>query len=207
MAAEREFSERTAEELACAAQAGSLEAYEELVRRYQHRLFRFLRRFVRSAGDAEDLVQDTFIRAFRRIHRYKPEYRFVVWLMTIGRRLAARAYRKHCRRDVDLDPDEHRRVEPGPEEQVVARETAGAIWQLAAELPRQQTQVLWLHYAEDFPVKEIARVMGKSCVGVRVMLHRARTGLAQRLRASPDVGPTVPAWGWEPGGETGKGGA
>ena len=78
----------SSEELACRAQAGSLPSFAKLVERYQGRLYNFLLRRVGHADDAEDLAQDTFVRAWERIDRYRTTWRFSTWLFTIGSRLA-----------------------------------------------------------------------------------------------------------------------
>ncbi|MEE8146382.1 MAG: sigma-70 family RNA polymerase sigma factor, partial [Longimicrobiales bacterium] len=70
------------------AQTGSLSSFAELVARFEGRLFNFLLRRTRCVADAEDLAQDTFVRAWQRIRRYDPRWRFSTWLFTIAHRLA-----------------------------------------------------------------------------------------------------------------------
>lgn len=177
----RSLASRTPEQLAARAAEGSLDAFGELVRRFESRLFNFLLRRTSARADAEDLTQETFIRAWERIHCYKPDWRFSTWLFTIAARLAISHHRKRrpsLRWSIDEDADS-----PAPPvgEPTDERATGAQLWSLAARVlgPDQHT-ALWLRYAEDMSIDEIARVLGKSQVGVRVMLFRARQLLAEQ---------------------------
>ncbi len=181
---------QTPEQLALRAAAGgggSLEAFGELVRRFELRLFNFLLRRTASRADAEDLTQEAFIRAWERIHRYEPRWRFSTWLFTIAARLAVSHHRKRrpTLRWIEAE-DEHAPHSPATPHGEPDRDTdlaAGAkLWALAGRVltPEQHTG-LWLRYAEDMSIDEIAVVLKKSQVGVRVMLFRARQVLAEQL--------------------------
>lgn len=177
------WGDHSAEDLAILAQGGSLDAYAELVTRFQGRLYNFLLRRTRRAVDAEDLAQEAFVRAWQRLQSYDPRWRFSTWLFTIAQRLAIGNYRRQ-RREVELSCPE--RVTNGrPEEKLERNETrlgAGRIWALAERvLSEDQRTALWLRYAEDLAISEIAIVMGKSQVGIRVSLFRARQTLAAAI--------------------------
>lgn len=176
----------TDEELAVRSQEGDRDAYSLLVTRYANRLFNFLRRRAINEADAEDLAQDTFVRAWTKIGTYKPGMRFSTWLYTIGTHLAAtRARAKRLPMAVGLaeEPGAVRVEADGPDELAVR------IWRRADEvLPADQRSAVWLRYAEDLGVPEIARVLGKSRVNVRVMLFRARRTLAAELEAMQSNG-------------------
>ncbi|MEX2218970.1 MAG: sigma-70 family RNA polymerase sigma factor [Phycisphaerales bacterium] len=176
---------QTPEQLALRAQQGSLEAFAALVEHFEERLFNFLLRRVGCPADAEDIAQETFVRAWQRIGQYKPRWRFSTWLFTIGSRLAASKYRDGRRPPLRLVGDEAgavRNAPPAGAERLAGLEDRGRAWAMAADLltPEQHT-AMWLRYAEDMAIVEIARVLGKSQVGVRVMLFRARNVLAARL--------------------------
>ena len=89
---------KTDEELARKATAGDMDAFEELVRRRRQGLVRFLASFSQSASDAEDLAQETFLRAYRNLSRYDPRKPFLTWLYVIARRLAINFKRNRLRR-------------------------------------------------------------------------------------------------------------
>ena len=182
MDVDKAFFEMTDEELAKNAQAGSRLSFEELVSRYSSRLYNFLRIKIISAQETEDLVQDTFLKAYKNIHRYDPEWKFSTWLYTMANRLAISFYRtnrvKPFQKDIKI-PEE-----PGPEDITIKKETSRNIWLMARNLKHDQYRALWLHYGEDMPVKEIAEIMQKSQINVRVLLHRARIILSKKVNSA-----------------------
>jgi RNA polymerase sigma-70 factor, ECF subfamily len=175
----------TPEQLAVRAQEGSLAAFSALVEQFDGRLFNFLLKKVGSAADAEDLAQDTFVRAWQRIAQYNPRWRFSTWLFTIGGRLAASKYRDRPAPPVSLTADRVQNRPPATD-RLVRREERLRIWSIVeARVPAEQHAALWLRYAEDMSIGDVARVLGKSEVAVRVMLFRARGVLAEHL-ADPE---------------------
>src|SRR5690348_1949389 len=79
----RAVTEPTPEQLAERSKAGCLDAFEQLVLRYEVRIFNFLLQFTRNYHDAEDLTQETFLKAHRNLHRYNSSFLFAPWLFTI----------------------------------------------------------------------------------------------------------------------------
>ena len=156
---------------------GSLAAFSRLVAMFEARLFNVILRKVGSRTEAEDITQETFLRAWRRIGSYRARWRFSTWLYTIAARLAISHARQASRRlHLSNDGDRASPVVEGP------REECGWIWKIVDEaLTPEQREAVWLRYVEDMAIGEIAVVMGKSDVGVRVMLFRARAVLAQKL--------------------------
>ncbi|OGD28805.1 MAG: hypothetical protein A2Y56_12805 [Candidatus Aminicenantes bacterium RBG_13_63_10] len=176
----------TDEELAARAAGGSRPAFEGLVTRYGPRLLHFLRTRSGAGEDVEDLVQETFLKAYRNIGRYDPSRRFSTWLYTIAFRLAVSRHRSKGAKTLPLDPEGAEHPSPGPQEALIRNEEArhaGNIWLLARTLRPSEYEILWLRYAEEMPLKDIARTMKKSLVGVRVLLHRSRLKLGNKLRA------------------------
>jgi len=169
----------SAEELARRAQEGCRASFAYLVDRYAMSLLRFLHRRTGNLQDAEDLVQDTFVRAYANIDRYQSSYKFSTWLFTIARRLATSRLRSRRRPRPLIEAET---CSPEPDVLVSQQETRQNLWAAAETLSVGQYEALWLRYGRDMPIKEIARVMGRSQVGVRVLLCRARTALAARLR-------------------------
>ncbi len=170
----------SSEELAQLAQNGSSESFAELVRRYEGRLLLFMKHKTGNIADAEDLVQEAFIKAYSNIKKYRNCFRFSTWLFTIASRLAASHYRK-------LKIQTNRQNEiiySNPAEAVTEKESSSNLWLLANNLPDNQYQVLWLKYIEDMSVREISKVMGKTQTNVKVLLYRARINLSRQLRCS-----------------------
>lgn len=171
----------SSEALARLARDGSRTAFGELVRRYEGSLLRFLRPRAPNASDAEEAVQEVFLRAWSKLDRYDPSYRFSTWLFTVARHLSIS--RSRARR---APPAEHDvallACERDPSEAASKRELAEDLWGLADRvLTPDQRQALWLRYAEDLSAEEIGQVMKKRAVAVRVLLFRAREGLARHL--------------------------
>ncbi len=172
------------EELAAEAQAGSRSYFEELVYRYSHRLFHFLRPRVGTVQDTEDLVQETFLKVYRNIHRFDITYKFSTWLYTTATRLATSFYRKNRPGE---SPFVSTASSPDPQETMLREEDSRNLWNMAKRLQPNQFQALWLRYMEDMSLKEIAGVMKKNQVHVRVLLHRARLHLGKRLNPAVPV--------------------
>ena len=171
------------EELARQAKRGCRASFAELARRFAPRLQVFLCQRTDDHHEAEDLVQDTFVKAWQNIGRYREAYRFSTWLYTIGARLAVSHHRKRCVRLRAVPAPLER---PGPAEAAGNRQRSDDLWTLARELSALQYQVLWLKYGQEMSVKEIARAMRRSQVSVKVSLHRARVNLLNKWNAEHD---------------------
>lgn len=183
------------EELVAKAQTGSRRCFNELVRRYSYRLFYFLRPKVTTDEDTEDLVQETFLKTYRNINRFDLNYKFSTWLYTTAARLAISFYRKKRITEgiSTLNPSS-----PDPQEKLILEEDSKNLWNIAQTLQPNQYQVLWLRYMEELSLKEIALVMKKNRVHIRVLLHRARLNLIKQLNplvSSKEVSNPYPAEG------------
>jgi RNA polymerase sigma-70 factor (ECF subfamily) len=172
--------EQSAEELASSCRDGSLEAFEALVGRFEARIYNFLLRHVGNAHDAQDLTQETFVRAWRAIHRFDANRDFATWIFVIARRTAANHFR--ARRIHEEMPEEMASAGPNPSGDAESADESSALWKAARKLKPRHYEALWLRYAEGFSVAETARVMGLTTIHTKVILHRARTQLAKYLR-------------------------
>jgi RNA polymerase sigma-70 factor (ECF subfamily) len=169
------------EELACRARQGCAASFEQLLRRFQTPVLHFLRRRGFSA-DAEDLAQETFLRAYENLHLYNRRWAFSSWLFAIANRTGLNHRR---RRRPATDPGAVEAAlssAPAPLENLVAQESRRRLWDRAADvLSEEQTTALWLYYVEDMPAREIGVVLGRSWASVKVMLFRARKRLLPLL--------------------------
>lgn len=167
------FSSETDEELASLARSGQIKAFDELVRRHWAGIRRFLLGYLPD-GSSDDIAQETFLRAYRKIEQYDGNRPFLPWLFTISRRLALNEIRrKNRQREVSLPSHT---AEGVPEGQSTS---FGPLWQFAKDrLSPNSYAVLRLHYAEDLSIEEVARVLGKGKIATKVMLHRARRKLS-----------------------------
>jgi RNA polymerase sigma-70 factor (ECF subfamily) len=180
MADEARIAEKTDEELAREARAGSRRSFEELVNRYKRRLFAYLQPRLGSDEDAEDAVQDTFLKLYRNIGSYDPRYRFSTWLYTSAHRLAIDAFRKGTAARTRLASEKAGDI-PDPAAGGEPGSGGSRLWDAARALGPDRFRVLWLRYGEDMTIEEIAAVIGRTRLAVRVLLHRARTSLAGKL--------------------------
>ncbi len=170
-------AETSAEELAVRAREGSRASFDELVTRYWPRLVAFLARRLADAADAEDVAQETFLRAYDRLAQYDPARPFATWLFAIGKNIAANHAIARSRRDA-RDRDSR----PAG---AAIDDAAGAsdLWPRAqAILSADAYRMLWLRYAQGLTVREIATELDRSSVAVKVMLFRARRRLLQEIR-------------------------
>jgi RNA polymerase sigma-70 factor (ECF subfamily) len=165
----------SAEELAARAREGSRASFDELVTRYRPRLVAFLARRLADAADAEDVTQETFLRAYDRLAQYDPSRPFATWLFTIGKNVAANHAIARSRRDA-RDRDSR------PADAAI-EDGASDLWQRArAILSPDAYRMLWLRYAQGLTVREVAAELDRSSVAVKVMLFRARRRLLQEIR-------------------------
>ncbi len=166
-------SQSTDAALSRLARDGSAAAFGQLVSRYHARVFAFLLALTRHRQDAEDVTQETFLRAWDKFHHYDSQLPLLPWLLTLARRQSITALRR--KRPVPTDIISPAEPEPsGP---------ALRLWEMAKlHLTADAYSALWLHYREELPLKEVAAILGKREGAVKVILHRARKSLAENVR-------------------------
>lgn len=169
------------EELARRAQSGCASSFEELVYRYEARVFRFVANNCRNASDAQEVTQDSFVAAFRSMAKFDAGRSFATWLFTIARRKCIDHHRSARSVVEDALPEEADGNDPA--EMLAQRETERDLWQLAKSvLPQLQFDALWLRCAEDLSVAEVAQVLRRTQTHVKVLLFRARIRLDGELK-------------------------
>ena len=162
--------------------AGDRQAFAAVVNLYQGSLFGFLGRMGLDQAHAEDLAQETFIRAWQNLGRYRQELgAFSTWLFTIARNLALNelARAAHAR---ELPPNEDTPEpaceEPGPEAALAAKQLRRRLQRVLRQMPLGDRSVLALAYTHELELSAIAQIEGCSTGAVKTRLHRAR----QKLR-------------------------
>lgn len=172
------------EELALQAQAGSRPSFEELVDRYSGQLYHFLRTKIAAGQDIEDILQEAFLKAYKNIDGYDPKWKFSTWIYTITNRLAIDHFRARAKKDVDVPPEENA---ADPEVQYAEKKARQNLWRKARKLKPDYYKVLWMRYVQGMTNKEIAKVMGRTSLAVRMLVHRARLNLACELESDSSV--------------------
>jgi RNA polymerase sigma-70 factor (ECF subfamily) len=172
-------------------QRGDENAFEELIRAHGGRLLSVARRFLGHSDDAQDAVQETFIKAFKAIHAFEERAQLQTWLHRIVVNTALMKLRERRRKPEesidDLLPtfqaDGHQTVESREWSDAVfeRKETAGLVRQAIAMLPDQYRTVLVLRDLEEHDTAETAQILGTTTTVVKVRLHRARQALRTLL--------------------------
>jgi RNA polymerase sigma-70 factor (ECF subfamily) len=165
---------------------GNVDAFTELAQRFRPRLHGLLARKLHGHhGDIEDVAQEALAKAFHQLEQFDPQYQFSTWLYTIAMRLAVDRLRKDRRKPkllaIDVLQVASHRLDG--RELLEQQEATDNLWWIAREhLSEPQYTALWLRYGEELPLGDVGRVMGRSVIGVRVLIHRARHLLMPLLR-------------------------
>lgn len=171
---------------------GDQKAFKELVSRHQASVFHIIFRLVRDKELANDLVQETFMKAFSSLKTYRSEYRFSTWLYKIAANSSIDHLRKKRIRALSLDnPIQTGDGEIGfevadyshhPEREMVRHEQAASINDAISSLPRKYRQVIIARHQEEKSYEEIADELGVPVGTVKARIFRARELLKKRLR-------------------------
>lgn len=168
-----------------AVQGGDTDAFSELVRRYKTRVFGIAARFSRGVHELEDLAQEIFLRAFRKIGAFRSEAPFEHWLSAVAVRRCYDHLRrtKHERKEEALEVVEYAAADDEPERQRAAREAHEVVHRALQRLPADMRLILTLLELEDRSVREIASLTGWSEGNVKTRAVRARARLKEILQA------------------------
>lgn len=186
-----ELAEVPDAELIKRAQASDHAAYRELVQRYTQAGYRVALAILRHPSDAEDALQEAFIKAYIYLNSYSPQFRFYTWFSTVVRNVSL----SHLKaRDWMVRPLEGELlapvrsiVEDSPELSALAASRAEIVRDAVRVLPERYRRVLVLRYWHDLTYEEIASVTQQSMAAVKTQIFRAKGLLAEQLRA-PELG-------------------
>ncbi len=167
--------------LIAAWQGGDEQAAAELVRRHARALARFLAGAGASEADVDDLVQETFIRAFRAVGKFRGQCRFRTWLMTIGGNVLKDVQRRSRRARVVPLVDDLRATDGDPHERAVAGEAEARLVAGLGRLPPMQRDVFLLRAQQGLEYEEIAEALGTTPGAARVHYHHAVKRLKEHL--------------------------
>lgn len=179
--------ERDDAALVAAVLAGDQRAFTLLMRNHKDGLYRFVRGYVGDPGEAYDLVQETFVAAWRALRRYDNERSFGVWLRRIAINKCRDWRRRRAVRQFFYKAEDIHRpgldvAQPAPEED--GRETAlTRLDDAIGALPSTLKEPLLLSLADDMSHREIGVVLGLTAKAVEVRIYRAKRALAETLAA------------------------
>lgn len=180
-------ADRRAElDLARRARRGDAAAFDQLVLRFQRPVLRFCWRLLRSP-DAEDLAQDTFVRAFVHFERFDPERPVLPWLIAIARRLCLDVLRRRkVTAGLEALPVSDQPV-PSAEREASAREQLGRLEHALDALAEGPREAVILFHIEEMSYRDIAAALEVPVGTVMTWLHRGRAQLKAALGGAPIV--------------------
>jgi len=167
--------------------------FEQIVRRYQRKVYRVLLLMLKNPEDADNLTQESFLRAYTSRKSFRGECSEQTWLI----RIAVNLVRDHARNrragfwkrllrleddGVVTDKGEPPSIKPSPERGMLAREELDAVWRAVDGLSARQKEVFVLRFAEEMELKEIAEVLDLRIGTVKAQLFRAVTSVREQVR-------------------------
>jgi RNA polymerase sigma-70 factor (ECF subfamily) len=171
------------------AKLGDIDAFTAIVEAYYQRCLRFARAMLRNADDAEDVVQETFVRLYRALPRYEERQRFESWLFQIlGNccRTANTVHRREATRIADDDDAVERVTSKDDPAGVFDHEWGDAVRRALAQVPDYNREIFLLHHIEGFGYEEIERMTGVRQSALKMRVKRAtdqlRSLLAKEVR-------------------------
>ncbi len=182
------------------AQSGDEAAFAKLVNKYQRKLLRLVSRLVRNPGEAEEVVQETFIKAFRALHNFRGDSAFYTWIYRIGINTAKNHLMTSSRRVSTIDDYDAEEAEnfsdatqlrdlSTPETILQSKQIAETVNQAMSDLPDELRVAITLRERDGMSYDEIAEHMGCPIGTVRSRIFRAREAISARLRPMLDIAP------------------
>ncbi len=160
---------------------GDRSVFEDLVRKYQDRIYNLCLYMLGYPRDAEDAAQDTFVKAYKALNGYKPDFEFYTWLYRIAVN-TCRDYRKKGKASVPSEYlEDIASPEPSPEHIYQSKETAKLIQASLTRLPEKLRAAIILRELEGLSYEEIARTLHTSVGTVKSRISRARGELRRIL--------------------------
>jgi RNA polymerase sigma-70 factor, ECF subfamily len=168
--------------------AGDAPAYELLMRRYNQRLYRLVRSILRDETEAEDVMQEAYLRGFYKLGQYEGRSTFSTWIghIAVNEALARLSKAKRLEYRDFTDAEEMPVVVDGamnPEEQSASREAHALLERAILALPEKYRTVLMMHDVEQMSTDETAAMLQTTEQAIRVRLHRGRALVRRKLFA------------------------
>jgi RNA polymerase sigma-70 factor, ECF subfamily len=185
------FIETTEQELVAQARSGSTMAFEQLVEEYERRIFRLAQSITRNQEDAEDVMQNALVKAFRKLPTFRGDSSFYTWLVRITVNEALMGIRRRRWNEVSTDDssesdgflprDEIEDWGPSPEQTYSQTELRDILATTIGALDSGYRSVFQLRHIEGFSTRETAQALSLSSTAVKTRLQRARLQLRRSL--------------------------
>ena len=186
-----DYRARPDDELVRFAQGGENRAFDELVRRYQDRVYRLSYKILRHEADAAEALQDAFLSAYRGLKNFKAESTFSTWLYRIATNASLMKYRKRRDNHISLDQSQSQNDEAEPmqlpdwsaqpPEELLTAEMREVMKDSIERLPEELRTVFVLRDIRELSNDAVSKELGLSVAAVKSRLHRARIALRERL--------------------------
>jgi len=149
--------------------------FNELVRRYQKRIYWVARRMVKSHEDADDIAQDVFVKAYSALDNFRGDSNLYTWLYRIAVNLSINHLRKQkVRNAVDIEDYIPFLAKDADQDRTMMRqENASMIEEAIATLPQKQRAVFIMRYYDEMPYEQISSILGTSVGGLKANFHHA----------------------------------
>ncbi|MFC7439824.1 RNA polymerase sigma factor [Laceyella putida] len=163
--------------------ANSPDAYDHLVRKYMNAIYFFIHKRVKHHEDAKDLTQETFIRAYHNLKRYKPEYKFLTWLCQIAANLCNDEFRKRKRRKTTVQEEIDAVDHLHPESLVLQNEDKKQFIKKLKQLPPLYREVLVLRFHHELSYKEIGQCLEQRQRGAKHLPQKILSNQTKGVRS------------------------
>lgn len=166
---------------------GEKELFEILMRRYNQTLYRAVRSYLRDGNDVDDALQNSYLKAYQKLHQFKSDAAFSTWLVRIGINEALQQLRKKkASQEVNMGRNENiiqfaDKMDMNPEKKVINHENRQLIERAVDRLPEKYRAVYMLREIEGMKNAEVAECLELTESNVKVRFHRARNLLKESL--------------------------
>jgi RNA polymerase sigma factor (sigma-70 family) len=179
------MTDRSDLELVRLFQNGDESAFNQLVLRYQERIYWVARRFVSDHEAADDIAQDVFVKAYESLRSFRAESSLYTWLYRIAVNIALNALRRQKVKEFFRIDELFEAEDTGteaPDEAVEREEDRALIEQAIARLPNKQRSVFVLRFYEEMPYEEIAKILKTSVGGLKANYFHAVRKIQEYVR-------------------------
>jgi len=179
-------------ELIARARGGDEEAFRLIFERYARSIVRFIYGMVGEADLAEELMQETFVRAYHQRNNLRDDAKLAAWIFGIARNVALNALRSRrmAANKLVVDDDAQMEIadtEPPPDEQLLSKELDSVIGKALKTLPEDKRLVFTLKVLQQKSYEEIAEITGHSIAKLKIDLHRAKAQMRELIRPYMEI--------------------
>ncbi len=186
---QRDYADIPDDEIVARVRAGNTALFEVLMRRYNQRLFRVARSILRDDGEAQDVMQDAYVRAYAHLGQFEGRAKFSTWLTKIAVHEALARLRRRGRHldlaaadgETEEGPSMFTSIPRNPEDDASIRQLSAVLERAIDTLDDKQRIVFMMRDIQELSTAETAACLGITEESVKVRLHRARAGLRQQI--------------------------